>query len=377
MKFAFCLFKYFPFGGLQRDFRRIAEECLRRGHQVAVFTMAWDGEPPPGLEVNLLPSGKFSNHGRCREFARRARTAIAGGGFDAVVGFNKMPGLDVYFAADPCFEAKVRQKHGPLYRLGGRYRCYAEFERAVFAPAAATEILLISEVEKPHFIAQYGTPEERFHFLPPGIDRDRIAKPEDAATRLEVRRELGMAEEELLVLMVGSGFKTKGLDRALRALAALPDKLRQRSRLVVIGQGKAGPFLKLARKLGVEQRLSLLGGRGDVPRFLAAADLLLHPSYYENTGTVLVEALAAGLPVLATEICGYAHYVRQSRAGLLVPSPFRQEELDRMLSLMLNSAERETWRSNALAFAAQADIFSLPQRAADIIEAKALKGRGA
>ncbi len=350
---------------------------MDRGHDVEVFTMAWEGDELPGIKLHLLPSKALSNHARCRKFAREALAIISQSGFDAVVGFNKMPGLDVYFAADPCFEAKVQSKHGLLYRLTGRYRCYSEFERSVFDRDSGTEILLISGVEKPNFVKYYGTPEERFHFLPPGISRDRVATSDDSVSRIEVRRELGMDEDELLVLMVGSGFRTKGLDRSLAALAALPPDLRQRTRLVVVGQGKSRPFVKLARKLGVFERLALLGGRGDVPRFLAAADLLLHPSYYENTGTVLVEALAAGLPVLATDVCGYAHYIKESRGGLLVPSPFRQEELDRLLALMLTSPERESWRRNALDFASKADIFSLPQRAADVIESKARKGRGA
>ncbi len=368
MKLAFCLFKYFPFGGLQRDFRRIAAACVARGHQVDAYTMEWQGEGPEDMRLFLLPPRAMSNHARCAEFASTLGKRVAAEGYDAVVGFNKIPGLDVYFAADPCFESKVRDKHGFLYRLGRRYRTYAALERAVFAPEAGTDILLISEVEKPNFIHHYGTPQARFHFLPPGIDRAHIA-PSDAETiRDSVRRQLGLGEDENLILMVGSGFKTKGLDRSLRALAALPGNLREKTRLFVVGQGKVRPFVRLAGQLGVEDRLEMLGGRNDVPQLMLAADLLLHPSYYENTGTVLVEALASGLPVLATGICGYAHYVRESGAGRLVPSPFRQERLNQLLEQMLTSPERSAWKGRALAYAAGADLFSLPDRAAVIIE---------
>jgi UDP-glucose:(heptosyl)LPS alpha-1,3-glucosyltransferase len=174
--------------------------------------------------------------------------------------------------------------------------------------------------------------------------------------------------EDKLVLMVGSAFKTKGLDRALRALAALPEALRRRSCLVVVGRGENAPFLRLARRLGVEDRLHLLGGRDDVPRFLLAADLLLHPAYTENTGTVLLEALAAGLPVLATEVCGYGFHVREAQAGLLVSEPFRQEQLNHQLLQMLSPVAAGTWRENALAYVRRTDIFSLPEKAADLIE---------
>lgn len=368
MNLAFCLFRFFPYGGLQRDFLRIAHTCQQRGHRVRMFAISWEGEVPAELDLRLVPARGLSNHARCRSFVQGVAPLLAQGGFDAIVGFNKMPGLDIYYAADTCFQARAREKHGPLFRLGSRYRTFVELERSVFAPPAETEILLISPLEKPKFQGCYGTPEERFHLLPPGIAPDRIAPENAEEIRAAVRRESGVASDEKLLLMVGSAFRTKGLDRALRALAALPEELRRRTRLVVIGRGEDAPFLRLARGLGVDDRLHLLGGRDDVPRFLLAADLLLHPAYTENTGTVLLEALAAGLPVLATEVCGYGFHVRQAQAGQLVPEPFRQEQLNHQLLQMLTASEAAVWRTNALAYVRRTDIFSLPEKAADLIE---------
>ena len=115
-------------------------------------------------------------------------------------------------------------------------------------------------------------------------------------------------------------------------------------------------------------QVKFLGGRHDVPHFLLAADLLFHPAYHENTGTVLLEALASGLPVLTTESCGYAHYVIEANAGIVLPAPFRQSDCDLGLFEMLSSLERSSWKSNALSFADRADIYSLPERAVDFIE---------
>ncbi|WP_306533206.1 glycosyltransferase family 4 protein [Geobacter sp.] len=373
MKLAFCLFKYFPFGGLQRDFLRIAEACQRRGHSIDVFTTCWEGEVPAGFDVHLLPVSSLTNHGRSLAFGKALSERLGVAAYDAVIGFNKLTGLDVYFAADPCFAAKVRHKHGFLYRLSNRYRIYAALEKAVFGPESATEILLISEVEKPHFIGHYGTAENRFHALPPGICRDRKAPDNPLQERNNFRREFGFSDAAQLLLMVGSGFKTKGLDRSIQALAALPELTRKNAFLLVVGQGDAAPFLRLARKLGVDDHLKFYGGRNDVPRFLFGADLLLQPSYYENTGTAIVEAIVAGLPVLATANCGYAHYVTESNAGLLAPEPFVQEQFNELLLQMLTSSGREAWRRSALDFASRADLFSLPEKAADIIESVALR----
>ncbi len=374
-KLVLCLFKYFPFGGLQRDFLRIAETCIDRGHQVEAYAAAWQGKAPAGLHVSMLPVRGFTNHGRAESFAAHLKERLDSRPVDAVVGFNKMPGLDLYFASDPCFAAKAALKH-PWYRLTPRCRSYLRLERAVFHSRSKTEILLLSEQEKSNFIKHYGTAEERFHLLPPGITKNCVAPPNADEVRAELRRELAIGQDEKVLLMVGSGFRTKGVDRAIQGLSTLPSTLREMAILLIAGQDRMKPFRRLAKKLSVGEKVRFVGGREDVPRFLTAADLLLHPAYRENTGTVLLEAMAAGLPVLATDVCGYSDHIRRAGAGELVPSPFRQETFNRLLSSMLVSEKRDEWRKKGMQYVAATDVFSLTEKAVDIIERVALSRAG-
>ena len=242
----------------------------------------------------------------------------------------------------------------------------------MFARRRKTEILLISEPEKKTFIQYHDTPESRFHVLPPGIDLDRIRPPNAGAIRDDVRRECQLTDEHHMVLSVGSNYKKKGVGRSLIALASLPRDVRANTFLFAIGKDKPDSWLRLAKRLGLSRQVRFLGLREDVPRFLLAADLFLHPAYRENTGTVLLEALVAGLPVLATEACGHASHIERSGAGLLVPSPYRQEVLNERLSTMLTmltSDQRGHWRQRALDYTREADVFSLVERAAENIEA--------
>ena len=368
MHLAFSLFKYFPYGGLQRDFLRIALACQVRGHAIRVYTLSWQGEVPAGFKVVTVPARALTNPRRYEKFVAWVRRDLARRPVDRVVGFNKMPGLDVYYSADPCYEDKVRTLRGPLYRITGRYRHFAAFERAVFSPDSRTEILMISALQQPLFEKHYGTPPARFHLLPPGIAPDRRAPANAAEIRREFRAEFGLGDDDRLLVQIGSGFKTKGLDRSLLALAALPAELKVRTRLIAIGQDEPRPFLRQIRALGLADRVAILKGRDDIPRFLLGADLLIHPAYNENTGTVLLEAVVAGLPVLTTAACGYAHYIEEAGAGRVIPLPFVQGALNDALAAMLaDDAARRHWSANGLAFAAHADIYSLPERAADII----------
>ncbi|MBP1127407.1 MULTISPECIES: glycosyltransferase family 4 protein [Pseudomonas] len=371
MQLAFVLYKYFPFGGLQRDFMRIALECQQRGHRIRVYTLIWEGDIPPGFEVLVAPVKAFLNHRRNEKLSAWMEADLAKRPVDRLIGFNKMPGLDVYYAADGCFEDKAQNLRHSLYRYFGRYKHFADYERAVFARDARTEVLMISEVQQPLFIKHYDTPLERFHLLPPGIAQDRRAPPNAAEIREGFRREFNLGDDDLLLVQIGSGFKTKGVDRSLKAVAALPAELKKRTRLFVIGQDDPKVFQLQSATLGLGDNVQFLKGRSDIPRFLLGADLLIHPAYNENTGTVLLEALVAGLPVLVSAVCGYAHYIAEADSGLVLDEPFEQIQLNAYLARMLtDSAQRAAWGRNGLAYAETADLYSMPQHAADVILAE-------
>jgi UDP-glucose:(heptosyl)LPS alpha-1,3-glucosyltransferase len=369
LRLALLLYKYFPYGGLQRDFSRFVTELQRRGHQCRLYCTSWQGERLPGADLRLAPGSTGSNVRRNERFLDWWRTDLAAEPVDGVVGFNKMPGLDVYYAGDPCYLDKALLEKGALYRLGWRFRHFADWERAVFDPAGTTEVLLISASEQRKFERHYHTPRARMHLLPPGVARDR-RRPADAdARRAGARRGLGLGVDVFTMLFVGSGFITKGLDRAIRSVARLRQSHpERRACLLVAGQDGAGRFDLLARRQQVREQVMFLGGRDDIADLLLAADVLVHPARSEAAGVVLLEALVAGLPVVATDVCGYAHHIEAAGAGALLPEPFSQDALDVTLARMLESGFRDRCRDNALAYAGREDLYSLHSAGADLIE---------
>lgn len=368
MKLAFCLYKYFPFGGMQRNFLAIARECLARGQQVRVYALDWQGERPAGLEIVKVPTRALSNIRRYRQYSAWVGRHLAANPVDRVVGFNKMPGLDVYYAADPCYAEKAISLRGWWYRYSARYRHFIEYEKAVFGPRSDTLLMLLSGPERDIFDRHYRLDPARVRMLPPGISPDRRAPENASDIRRAFRDEQGLDDDALVLLQIGSDFARKGVDRSLRAMAALPDELRQRARLMVIGEADAAPMEKLAAALGLVDQVFFVGGREDVLPFLLGADLFLHPAYHENTGNVILEAMVAGLPPLVSGICGYAHHVIDADAGRVIDEPFSQARLNGALAeILADPALRRRWSANALAYADQADLYSRPQRAADII----------
>jgi len=379
MKLVITLYKYFPFGGLQKDMLAIANECANRGHQVSIFCRSWTGDLPVAGEnritVNILVGRAATNQGKDALFGKHFRKAMQRIQPDLVIGFNKIPGVDVYYAADTCFKAKLTRERPWLYRFLPRYRHRVHEEAALFDQQAHTHILAISQTAVDEYRDFYQTDKSRFTLLPPGISRDRINASGERLYLLH--KELALTEDKLIVLMVGSGFRTKGLDRAIHALAALPDEIRNDVHLVVAGEDHSKAFVQQATQLGVEEQVHFLGGRKDVALLLRSADVLIHPAYRETAGMVLLEAAVAGLPVITTDVCGYAHYIAEYALGVVLSSPFDQALLNDALRIALTDAEKiKSWRKNGLMFAQNADIYQMPQKAVDAIEAFARQRSG-
>ena len=369
MQLAFLLYKYFPYGGMQRDFRRFVEEAQLRGHHCRIYTISWQGEHIPDVDLRQVPVKALSNHRRNIRYYNWVQGDLALEPVDGIIGFNKMPGLDAYYAADSCYLDKAMRERNWLYRLGARFRHFAAYEDAVFNAQSETEILLISETEKSKFIQYYHTPEARMHMLPPGISRDRRAPADANERRATMRKALGRDESDYLLLFVGSGFIKKGLDRAIRAVAALrAAQPQQNAHLYIVGQDKERRFRQLADKLSVSGNVSFLGGRDDIPDLLLAADVLIHPALDEAAGIVLLEALVAGLPVLVTDVCGYAHHIAAASAGLVMSAPFSQQKLDDCVLQAVKPEFLQACKKHALVYASQQDLYSMHKTGAALIE---------
>jgi UDP-glucose:(heptosyl)LPS alpha-1,3-glucosyltransferase len=368
MKFSFLIYSYFPFGGQQRDFLRIANECTKRGHQVDVYAIRWQGEVPENLNLIKVPVKARTRVKLYQKYTQWVAAALANAETSTVVGFNKMPLLDVYFAADPCFAEKAETQRGFYYKLTSRYRHFYSYEKEIFGFRKSTQILYLSPQQRQAFEAYYPGCGDRLHELPPGIAVDRKVESRDLDLRQQFRQEFNVGDDDILLLQIGSGFKVKGVDRALTAMASLPEALLERTKFMLVGQDKSTAVDRLARRLGLADKLSILPGRDDIPRFLTGADLLIHPAYVESAGYVLLEATIAGLPVLTTASCGYSFHIEKAASGEVCANPFQQHELNEKLASMLTSLQDAKWSDNGFNYGKQADLYSMPQAATDYIE---------
>lgn len=364
MKVSFVLYDYFPFGGLQEDCVLTARAMQARGHDVEVVTRTWQGSPPDDLKVQLLGRRGNTNTVRNVNFFQDLDAYFTANPTNCVVAFNRIPNSDVYFSADPCYLEKVKNK--PFwYFWTGRHRHYRDAEAGVFTNPNKPEVYCLTDREIETYHRYYGTARERFHLLPPGVARVERPLEEKAGIRAALRAELGVAEEQLVALFVGSDYKRKGVMRNLEALKAAKES-GQTVELWVLGADKPGVYQAFAKQHGLSVRF--LGGRADVARFYDAADFMLHPAHSESAGKVLLEALTYGLPVVVSGVCGYAKQVGDA-GGKVLPEPFVQADLNAALNLLSRDGQlRDQMRVAALDYAATADIYECTTRFAAAIE---------
>ena len=196
---------------------------------------------------------------------------------------------------------------------GGRYR----------------KVVAISERVRRQLKQYYKVPDERIVTIPNGINLSRF-NPENARSRDAVRHSFGVPRDLPLLLFVGSQYRLKGLEFAIRALAEMETK----AMLLIVGADVAAPFKRLAEQLGVSDRVIFAGARSDLPTIYPAADAFVFPTLYETFALVCLEAMASGLPVLASPVGGIEDYLRNGENGLHINRDATEiaAKLDRLLS---------------------------------------------
>jgi glycosyltransferase involved in cell wall biosynthesis len=164
-----------------------------------------------------------------------------------------------------------------------------------------------------------------------GVQRDRITilhnsvkpfvpPPQEAVQ--SVRRELGLSDDEAVILSIGRLSQEKGHADLIRAAAALETMSgAPRFRVVIVGDGpERERMAQLAARLGIEKRISFAGFQRDTRPYYAMATAVAVPSHSEGSPNVVLEAMAAGLPIAANAVGGVPEILEEGVTGLMVPS---------------------------------------------------------
>jgi glycosyltransferase involved in cell wall biosynthesis len=185
-------------------------------------------------------------------------------------------------------------------------------ERLQYRPGRFALALAVTEEVRRDLVEVHGVSEDRIAVQPNAVDIQSFRM----ARRGTLRSAIGIDNDVPLVLFVGHSFERKGLADAIAALAGLDGT----TRLAVVGSGDTDPYSKLALDLGTRDRVHFVGATETPEACFRDADLFLLPTHEDVWGNSVVEAMAAGLPVVTTDAAGASSLVEEAAAGLVVPA---------------------------------------------------------
>jgi D-inositol-3-phosphate glycosyltransferase len=338
-------------GGLNVYVRELSRQMAERGHRMDIFTRRTDDLTPEitaideNTRVIQVAAGPYAAdkyaQRRHLETFRQGVMAFADRGqaeYDLVHSHYWMSGWVGQTLGD-CWkvphvvmfhtlaEAKNRHHLGerePKYRIAG--------ERVVARGADA--VIAASESERDTLIEEYGVSPQRILVIPCGVDTEMF-RPSDTRA---ARKALGLDPKKPVLLFIGRIEPLKGIDVLVRASAQLDGNFQ----LLVVGGDEKDTMRihelhTLAEELGVHGKVVFADAvpHEELAGYYNAASICVVPSYYESFGLVALEAMACGVPVIASRVGGLKETVRDGQTGYLVPwrcpEPFA-ERLDLLLT---------------------------------------------
>jgi len=179
-------------------------------------------------------------------------------------------------------------------------------------------ILTNSEISRKEYAQEIGIHPEKIEVVYNGVDVDRFISNNNENI-IKKRRAFGIQENDIVVGSVARFDPVKNLEGLVNAFSGLDRDKYARCKLLLVGDGPELPFVRnTAKDLGLTQKVIFTGMRRDIPECLSVMDIYVQPSKFEGVPNAALEAMAAGLPVIATNVGGVSEIVEDRMTGILV-----------------------------------------------------------
>ena len=343
LKIAVLIRRFVSTGGAER----YAMEVTRRlalHHEVHVFAHEWSFQGKEKIEFHKMPRGpvkpSWLNQILFSYFTRKA----AGNAFDIVHSHEKVVNFDVMTIHSPCFRSYIsreRRRWKRMLNLASvpfslRKLVWLWLEKKQFTSNRSKIFVAVSGNVKRDVQANYSIPDQRVQIAYPGVDAAMKKRANNSTDRKRLRQELGLSQDDLVCLFVGTEFKRKGLGTLLQALSIMPPS---KLKLLVAGGGggKMRQFERLAKRLELEKQVVFLGLVENVGELYAMADIYILPTLSDPYAMAPVEAMSCGVPVAlsSSQYCGATEHIK-NREALIINRPWNPEDIAQALRKLLD-----------------------------------------
>ncbi|MDD3248831.1 MAG: glycosyltransferase family 4 protein [Smithellaceae bacterium] len=351
-KIAVVIPKYGLAGGAEQFASELTGK-LRDRTQDDFHVLANRIAPDPGaVRFEKIPVVSFPKWMTTVSFAWFVQNQIRRGNFDLVHSHERIFAADIFTlhgVPHRYWVDQVRRKSMSLYD-----RATAWVERKLVLEGGCRKFVAVSSLTRDIFLREYPIDPEKVSIIHPGVELSGYRRKNKNEARHAVRSSLGIGENDPVIVFASMNFEIKGLDDIIASLGNL-QKQAGSLKLVVAGKGNARKYQKMAGEAGVAENIVFTGvlDREKLMDLYLAGDLYVMLSQFDTFGMVVLEAMAAGLPVMVSSRVGAKDVVVQGENGFVIENPSDHDYVASVLKTMLDEGNRRRMSAAALATASE------------------------
>ncbi len=339
-------------GGAETSTLQFMDRLMARGVSLEVFTRSALPSTPM-MTVRSIATAASTRARATGEFLDKVERAIDGADYDIVHAFIPCNGANVYQprggTVAETIQRTIASRRTPASRafkrltlaLNARQRLVSAKERAWLTGQDRPIVIAISEYVARQLRSHYRFPETHIRHSLNGVDAHPGSPAVRAADRSRIRADYAVAENELLLLQVCHNFRLKGVGRLIDAMSLARRRGGQPMKALVVGRDNPHPWRRLAKRLGVDGDVHFTGPKDNVAAFLHAADVLVHPTYYDPCSRVVLEAVVFGVPVVCTRYDGASEVLEDGVSGFVLDSPDSTDLLADRIGMLADATVRQ------------------------------------
>lgn len=358
MKIAIVIESYDPYaGGLERSTAQIAQELAGRGHAVTLIAGGCrDTACLPGVTITAMAKRKRSSALRLFLFNRWARTQLEQGGFDVSLsmttavqatvlqprGGTVRETLERNIAMRPTLVAQLTKRISVW--LNPKQQLLLNLEKRAFSDEGLVKVAAVSGYVTRQLHEHYGLPGEKIALIPNAAVMPKVDAEQRREWRERIRKGFDIADDVTVFLFAAINPRLKGYEPLMRATALL--KERGVAAVVLLAGDFWHSHNKYAASLGVRDRVRFVRHTKRIEALYAAADVTVHPTFYDPASKVVIESLMMGVPAISTAYNGASDLIEPGDGaswearGRVIPDPADATALADAMEAMADPAER-------------------------------------
>jgi UDP-glucose:(heptosyl)LPS alpha-1,3-glucosyltransferase len=343
LRIAVLVKRFITTGGAERYAVEVTRRLLEKGHAIDLYARTAQGGFTQGMTFHQVPDNfRFLTVFNSLSFARETARMLRGKHYDVIHSHERGYKQDILTVHTLSYKGGIK-KYSLLRKIDRVYLSpgsilYLWLERKQMR---TRRLVAVSPTIKEDIRENYGR-TNGVSIISPGIDTALFSPQWVAANREKIREEEKLPSDEMVVLLVGSEFRRKGLDILIPAIGP-------GMRLLAVGSGeRKNHYRNLVKKHDLTDKVYFAGHTNNVRRYFAAADVVVLPSLSEAFGMSILEGMACGHPVVTSSNAGVSSLVKNGVNGFVLHDP---SELSGILTRLSDPAERRRLGDRARATA--------------------------